>query len=115
MAEGRGALERGPAGGLPAGPLVAHRGGHQVEGILEGPPHSAHPLVHVGLGHSEFVSQVIHGAGRRGGEGGERGRKAIEMQGSSPLSLLAAHGSSGLAGEKSQQPSSAKPRVNQHC
>lgn len=31
------------------------------------------------------------------GKGGERGRKAIEMPGSSPLFLLVAHGSSGLA------------------
>ena len=69
MSEGGGALEGGPSGGLPARPLGAHCAGHQVEGLLEGPPDGPHPLGHVALGHREFVAQVIHGAGgaRQGG------------------------------------------------
>ena len=75
MSEGRGALEGGPSGGLPARPLRAHCAAHQAEGLLEGAPDSPHPLGHLALGHRELVTQVIHGAGgarRGGGQGGAR-------------------------------------------
>lgn len=70
MSEGRGTLEGGPAARLCTRPFMAHRGGHQIEGFLEGPPHGAHPLGHVGLSHCEFISQVIHGASQEEREGG---------------------------------------------
>lgn len=77
VSEGGGALERGAAGRIPAPLSGAHRGCHHVQGLLEGPPHRAHPLSHVCLGHGELVAQVIHEAsleegGRQRQLGGRR-------------------------------------------